>query len=276
MQYSAITREQLGKGSPIKLEILNTDEDLLYRMAFDMFDVIAQNNKKGEHTVLIVPVGPAAQYRRLADMVNRYQLSLKNTYIFNMDEYLDENRNVLPASHPLSFQGVMQREFYDLIDEKINVPEDHRFFPSPENVALLYNKMQRLGGVDVCFGGIGINGHVAFNEPPEPDEPMSDKAFCELGGRMLKISRETRTINSTFATGGIISEMPEYCVTLGMQEIIAARKIRLYLCRDWQRGIIRRILHGPSNADAPASLLQNHQDIKISISESVAAQPIMG
>lgn len=270
MDYSKITRDQLGVGSSISLEIVESDEDLFYNMAFDMFDVIAENNKNNKKTIIIVPVGPVNQYRKLARLINRYGLSLKKTYIFNMDEYLDCCKKVLPPSHPLSFRGTMLREFYNLIDEKYNLPEDQRFFPTPENVALMYGIMQQLGGVDVCFGGIGINGHVAFNEPPEPGEAYINDEFCALGGRMLKISRETRTINASFSCGGDISLMPEYCVTLGMKEILASRKIRLYLARDWQRGIIRRVLHGPPDASVPASLLQTHQDVKITICEAVA------
>jgi glucosamine-6-phosphate deaminase len=273
MHYSKITREQLGVSSPISLEIVESEEDLFYQMAFDMFDVISENNKKNKKTVLIVPVGPVRQYRKLARLINRYGLSLKQTYIFNMDEYLDHDKKAVSESHPLSFKGTMLREFYNLIDEKYNVPESQRFFPTPDNISSLYDSMQQLGGVDVCFGGIGINGHIAFNEPLEPGEKYTNEEFCALGGRVLKLSRETRTINSSFSCGGDISLMPEFCVTLGMKEILASRKIRLYLARDWQRGIIRRVLHGSPDASVPASLLQNHPDVKITICEIVAAQP---
>ncbi len=275
MKYTKITREQLGQDSPIALDILYSDEDVFLRMALDMFDVINENNRIGENTVLIVPIGPVKQYRKLATLINRYRLSLKSTYIFNMDEYLDPNGKTLAAEHPLSFKGTMLREFYNLIDGELNVPENQRFFPTPENVGGMYEKMLGFGGVDVCFGGIGINGHVAFNEPPEPGVHMTNEEFTNLPGRVLRISRETRTINSTFSTGGVLSAMPEYCVTLGMKEIIAARKIRLYLARGWQQGIIRRVLHGPCDVSVPASLLQKHPDIKIIICETVAAQPVL-
>jgi glucosamine-6-phosphate deaminase len=60
-----------------------------------------------------------------------------------------------------------------------------------------------------------------------------------------------------------------------MREVFAARKIRLYLARDWQRGIIRKVLLGPVTAKTPASALQRHADAKITICEAVAAQPVM-
>ena len=56
---------------------------------------------------------------------------------------------------------------------------------------------------DCCFGGIGINGHLAFNEPPEPGEQISADAFAALPTRVLTLSRETRTINSVTVGGEI-------------------------------------------------------------------------
>lgn len=276
IDYRSITRDLLIKESRFPLSIVPTEQDLFYRMALDMYDEIAASNKLGKKTVFIVPVGPVGQYRKLAMLVNRYRLSLKNTYIFNMDEYLDENGNVLQTDHPLSFKGKMIKEFYNLVDDELNVPESQRFFPTPENVSELYDIMQELGGVDVCFGGIGINGHIAFNEPPEPGDDITDEEFCRLGGRKLEISRETRTINSTFSTGGIICVMPKYCVTLGMKEILSARKIRLYLSRGWQQGIIRVALHGPVTCKVPVTLLHNHPDTAVTICEDVAEQPVFG
>lgn len=276
MDYGSITKEMLIQKSRFPLSIVPTDQDLFYRMALDMFDEIAANNKAGKKSVFIVPVGPVGQYRKLAMLVNRYRLSLKNTYIFNMDEYLDDDGNALPADHPLSFKGAMLREFYNLIDDELNVPDSQRFFPTPENVADMYDKMQALGGVDVCFGGIGINGHVAFNEPPEPGDNITDDEFCQLGGRKLAISRETITINSSFSTGGIICAMPKYCVTLGMKEILSSRKIRLYLARGWQQGIIRVALLGPVTCKVPVTLLERHPDTAVTISEAVAEQPVFG
>ena len=62
-------------------------------MALDLFEEI-KRTMSGEKTVCILPVGPVAQYRIFVNLVNKYRLSLKNVYIFNMDEYLDDNKNI--------------------------------------------------------------------------------------------------------------------------------------------------------------------------------------
>lgn len=263
--YTEITREELGKSSPIALQVLDTEVDIYHDIAREMFDEVKSNNEKGKKTVLICPVGPVGQYSRFARMVNLYRLSLKDLYIFNMDEYLDENKKRIPIDNPLSFRTSMDREFYNRVEDELNVPAENRFFPEPGNEGFIWKKICELGGVDICFGGIGINGHMAFNEPPEEGETLSDEEFKNLSTRVLKLSRESRTINSVSAAGGYIDAVPEWCITIGMKEILSAGKLRFYMFRQWHCGIVRKILHGPVTARVPASFMQQHPDAKLVI-----------
>lgn len=86
---------------------------------------------------------------------------------------MEDNPQLISINHPLSFASAMERELYSKVDDKLNVPIENRFFPQPGKEELIWDKMCKLGGVDLCLGGIGINGHIAFNEPPEPDEKIS-------------------------------------------------------------------------------------------------------
>jgi glucosamine-6-phosphate deaminase len=128
------------------------------------------------------------------------------------------------------------------------------------------------GGVDVCFGGIGINGHSAFNEPPEPGVEMSNDTFAKLPTRILSLTRETRTINSV-TVGGEIAVIPKRAVTVGMKECLAAKRLRFYCNRPWQSAVVRRVLHGPITAACPASFLRTHGDAEIVVADYVAAKP---
>lgn len=273
MDIASIKLEELGKGSPISTKKLKDITALSFQMAMDIYEVIKENNEKNQHTVLILPVGPTAQYPILTELINRTKLSLKNVYIFNMDEYLDENMELIPEEHFLSFRGFMNREFYGKIDPELNVPEENRYFPMPDDNGFYWNKIRELGGVDACFGGIGINGHVAFNEPPEPDEAMTIEEFSSLPTRIVKLSREVRVTNAILEMSGYYQGMPTHCVTIGMREILCARKIRLYVMRKWHRGVLRHVLHGPPTPSIPASLLQNHPDVTIYYTENVAKIP---
>ena len=193
----------------------------------------------------------------------------------NMDEYLGADGGWIPLDHPLSFRAFMNRSFYDLLDPAQSPRTENRVFPDPKNPGVINTLINKRGGVDACFGGIGINGHMAFNEPPEPGERVSDRDFVQLPTRTLALSRETRTINSV-TVGGEIAIIPERAVTVGMKEILAARRLRFYCNRHWQSAVVRRVLHGPITPSCPASYIRNHPDACLTVAEYVAVPPQIG
>jgi glucosamine-6-phosphate deaminase len=181
---------------------------------------------------LIVPVGPVDQFPLLAEMINQHRLRCRDAVLINMDEYLGQDDRWIDPEHPISFRGFMQRKFYDLVDPQFAPAMENRVFPDPSNPQAIQQLIDQRGGVDACFGGIGINGHIAFNEPPEPGETVSVEEFAELRTRNLNLSRETRTINAV-TVGGDIELIPRRAVTVGMKECLAARWMRFYCNRPW-------------------------------------------
>jgi glucosamine-6-phosphate deaminase len=166
----------------------------------------------------------------------------------------------------------MDRLFYDRLDPALAPKRENRVFPDPRNPGAIQQLIDRRGGVDVCFGGIGINGHIAFNEPPAKSEDSSVEEFAALPTRCLSLTPETRTINAN-TVGGEIAVIPRRAVTVGMKECLAARKLRFYCNRPWQSAVVRRVLHGPITASCPASLLRTHTDAEIAVATYVAALP---
>ncbi len=268
----AIPRGRLGAGTSIKVRVVGSAAELAQEMARFMAAELKRNNAAGKPTRWIVPVGPVDQYPILAELCNRERISLANAYIFNMDEYCDERGQLVLADHPLSFVGYMTRWFYELLDPELRPPVQNRIFPDPADPGAIERRIAELGGIDTCFAGIGINGHIAFNEPPEPGEEVSAETFRNLPTRVLPLSRETRTINSVTA-GAELRVVPTMCVTIGMREILAARSIRIYCNRPWQSGIVRRIIHGPVTPAVPASFLQEHPDVTFTLADYVAEPP---
>ena len=185
-----------------------------------------------------------------------------------MDEYLDDNKEWVSIDHPLSFRGFMKRTVYDKINPELVMPEEQRIFPDPKNPGHIPAVIEQLGGVDICFGGIGINGHVAFNEA---DGSLSNEEFLAQQTRVLKITPETRTANAIGDFNGALEDMPHYCITIGINEISHARKIRLGCFRNWHRAVVRRAVYSEQTSEFPVSLLQNHSDINLKITEFVAS-----
>jgi glucosamine-6-phosphate deaminase len=270
--YLDVEADQLGRGTPVKVRVLGDMNSLAQDMAQAMLNEMRRGAESGKPATLIVPVGPVDEYSVLAEMINRNRLDCRDVVLINMDEYVDERDEPIDPSHPLSFRGFMDRLFYDRLDPKLAPRRENRVFPDPRRCEDIQQLIERRGVVDACFGGIGINGHIAFNEPPEPGEQMSSESFAQLPTRALSLTRETRTINSV-TVGGEIAIIPHRAVTIGMRECLAARRMRFYCNRPWQSAVVRRVLHGPITAACPASLLRTHADAEIAVADYVAAKP---
>lgn len=244
-------------------------DDLHAHFARSIADEIKLHNERGEPTRLILPVGPTNQYPRLAEILREERISLQNCYLFFMDEYADEEGRAISADHPLSFKGRMQELFFQHLPEELVMPPDQVVFPDHKNVAQLANRLERLGGIDTCYGGIGIHGHVAFNEP----EP----GIKDSGPRLVTLNDFTVTINAIRASvGGNLEGFPQQALTLGMKQIREARRIRLY-CRshgsyDWAKTVLRLAVLGRPGDDYPVTHIRG-RDFKVITNPQTASPP---
>lgn len=252
----------------IELKVVEKEWDVYFDMALAMLREIMENNEKGKPTVMIVPVGPTEQYPILARLVNQLNVSLKNVWFFNMDEYMVSPEAELDRDNRMSFHYRMNTEFYSRVDAHLIMPEGQRLFPEQGREKEYDRMLADLGGADICFGGLGINGHIAFNEPPE--EFVSVNEFKEYGTRVLPISRETKTINAYGYQRGDLRGMPEFCITIGMKQILASRKVYIALNREWQNGIAKHVLYDEPQAAIPASLLQLLKNVRFCTCKSIA------
>ena len=270
--YYSFSSEKLEKEGKVRIKCMESSEAVFRTMAREMADEIIGHNRAGQKTVFIIPVGPVGQYPFFVEIVNSERISLKNCWFFNMDEYLSDEKTWIDKDCFLSFRGFMERNVYSRIDASLVNPVSQRFFPDPENPSMITEKLKELGGADVCFGGIGITGHVAFNEP---QTNLSPSGFAELSTRVIRISDETKTANAIGDLGGAIEDMPRYAVTIGMKEILSARKIRLGVFRTWHRAVVRRAACGEITSEFPVTLLQNHPDALIYVNDIAAEKAVL-
>jgi glucosamine-6-phosphate deaminase len=272
-EYLFVPPEQLGRATPVRVRVVPGDmRDIGRDLANLMLAEIRVAAERGRAATCIVPVGPVDQYPILAEMINEQRVDWRDVCLINMDEYLTDADAWIDAGHPLSFRGYMDRLFYERLDPALAPRPENRVFPDPRNCDAIQQLINRRGGVDVCFGGIGINGHIAFNEPPAPGENVSVEDFAAFPTRCLSLTPETRTINAN-TVGGEIAVIPRRAITVGMRECLGAKKLRFYCNRPWQSAVVRRVLHGPIIATCPASLLRTHADAEVAVATYVAALP---
>jgi glucosamine-6-phosphate deaminase len=270
-----VSVEELRRRTRIPFRLTKDIPSLIEDFAQSIVDEVRSHNERGEPTRLILPVGPVAQYRRVAEISNRERISWNNVYSFNMDEFLDWQGRPIPVSHPLSFEGFMRREFFGGLDAEIRIPNDHCFFPNPFRIDEISEQIQDLGGVDCCYGGVGYHGHVAFNEPPNSRwRRITVDELRNSLTRVVVLGHDSIVVQSINSSGGDPAAIPPMAVTIGMKDILAARKIRLYLAGgERHRAIFRTTLSADVTTDFPSTLIQGHPDAEV-ITDEATARPI--
>ncbi|MCS6870019.1 MAG: hypothetical protein NZ571_01030 [Anaerolineae bacterium] len=266
----SLTPEEVRRLAAERLIVCPDLEALHCRMAEDIAAEIAAANVKDAPLRLILPVGPTGSYPHLVTLIIERRLSLARCWLFFMDEYCDSDGNVLPLEHPLSFRGTIERLFLmplrahgsDFVPEQI-------IFPDQDNYMYLPQLIERLGGIDTCYGGIGIHGHLAFNEP--------ELGVATRSVRRVRLNAYTVTMNAIRANvGGNIACFPREAYTLGMREILGAQRLRLY-CRsdsglDWAKTVLRLALFGTAGDDFPVTHIRG-RDYTIITDEATLAAP---
>lgn len=177
---------------------------------------IKEHERSGEKRpfVLGLPTGssPLGTYRELIRLNKSGRISFKNVVTFNMDEYVG-----LPRDHEQSYWTFMHENFFNHVDvpaENINILNGNAE-DAEEECRRYEEKIKSYGGIDLFLGGIGADGHIAFNEP-----------FSSLNSRTREktLTYDTKVMNSRFF-GGNISLVPSTALTVGVQTITDAKEV---------------------------------------------------
>jgi glucosamine-6-phosphate deaminase len=169
---------------------------------------------------------------------------------FNLDEYVG-----LSPADPRSFAATMARQ----LGEPLGLDPGRLHLPmglaaDPDHEAIRYNKaIEAAGGIDLLLLGLGNNGHVGFNEPPCLPSAVS---------RCVVLSPGTRRQNSGLF-GGDPAAVPGAAITLGLVEILQARRILLVVGGSGKAPILRRLLTEPASSALPASWLRGHPALQV-------------
>jgi glucosamine-6-phosphate deaminase len=260
-----IPRERLTDhpNPEFKIRIIDEPGDFYQAFAADLVGRIREAGDAGRRFVALLPVGPMPQYAIAAAMINAERLSLHHVDTFNLDEYADENGVTAPASWAGSFQRAMLDSFFGLIDADLRPPESQIHFPTTDKIDGYADEIEQAGGADVCYGGIGWSGHIAFWEPHLGLEWEGDlDGYKQAGPRLVDLHPMTVMQNALHSFAGDWSLVPPKANTIGPSQILGARHRSFWLDGDaggglsWQRFIARLVAHGPVSEFAPGSLLQ--------------------
>lgn len=261
----AIRRADLTRHPNPEFHIRLADDpaQFYFDFALDIVNSIRQAADENRAFVGIFPVGPMPQYAFAAKLINETNLSLQHVHSFNMDEYADQDGNTAPLDWPGSFQTAMWRSFFSLIRPELRPSDSQIHFPTKDALPDYGQRIADLGGADVCYGGIGWCGHIAFWEAHLGDEFRDDlAAYKQAGPRCVELNPMTIMQNALHSFGGDWSWVPPKANTIGPAEILGAKRRSFWLDGDlgggvsWQRFIARLVAHGPVNTYVPGSILQ--------------------
>ncbi len=277
IEWCSIPAEQLEnhKDSKVKVRILEKKE-VSKKTADLMVEEVIANNKAGKLTKWVLPAGPMGQYKYFAERVNAERISLKNVYVFHMDEFLDWQGRPYPiVNNYFSLQANMLHDFYGLIDEQLNIPKDHRIWPNINDIDYLDKKVEELGGVDTVFAGLGYKGLVAFCEAPNsPYYHVSVEEYAESKTRIVHLNEDTLISLSERDIGGFIQIVPPMAITIGFKSMLTAKKaVFMVTTGSWKQTSIRVLMFSEPTVEYPATLFPKYIPEVIVLTDSATAQP---
>lgn len=261
----AIKKEELCRhpNPSFRIRIIEAPNDFYTEFALDIVRRIRRASEEGKSFVAILPVGPMPQYAIAARVINDLRIPCKHVHAFNMDEYADERGRTAPLDWPGSFQRAMWEGFWGRIDEALRPPRDQIHFPTTDALPGYGRMIEDLGGADVCYGGIGWCGHIAFWEAHLGEEFGDDlDSYKQAGPRCVELHPMTIMQNALHSFDSDWSMVPPKANTIGPAQILGARDRSFWLDGylgggvSWQRFIARLVAHGPVNTYVPGSILQ--------------------
>ena len=193
---------------------------------------------------------PVGTYEKLVERYNEGDLDFSEVTSVNLDEYRG-----LPKEHPESYWSFMHRNLFDCVNidpAKTNLPDGTN--PDAADACAKYNAIiHSVGGINLQLLGLGLNGHIGFNEPGE--------AF-ELETHCVDLTQETIEANKRFFDGNV-DLVPKQAYTMGIRTIMQARKVLMVVNGAGKAEIVKKAFFGPVTPEVPASILQMHPDFTL-------------
>lgn len=197
---------------------------------------------------------PLGTYANLIDWYKKGDLDFSNVSSVNLDEYRG-----LPEDNDQSYRYFMKTNLFD----QVNIDQSRTYVPngmekdSDKACKDHDDIIKELGGIDLQLLGLGLNGHIGFNEPASE---------FPKGTHCVDLTKSTIEANSRFFAS--IDEVPTQAYTMGIQSIMLAKKILIIASGANKAEIIAKAFLGPVTPEVPASILQMHPDVTLVADEA--------
>ncbi|MBS3736767.1 MAG: glucosamine-6-phosphate deaminase [Candidatus Bipolaricaulota bacterium] len=211
-------------------------------------NIIARQIMREPESVLGLPTGrtPVGTYAQLVNYYDNDLLDFAEITTFNLDEYYN-----LPRDHEESFHSYMKKRLFskvNLKDENTNIPDGEAV--NPERECQRYEEsIEEAGGINLIVLGVGINGHIGFNEPG-----------ADWGSKTRLVDLAESTTRQNFER---MEEAPDEALTMGIRTIMHSEKVLLLASGDEKKRALEEVLRGPVDQNWPGSILQLHPNLTV-------------
>lgn len=215
--------------------------------------------------VLGLPTGssPEGMYANLVEAYRQGRVSFRNVITFNMDEYVG-----IPEEHPESYHSFMKRNLFDHIDcpqQNIHILNGNTNDLEAE-CAAYEDAIRKAGGIDLFIGGIGPDGHIAFNEP---GSSLASRT------RIKSLTTDTIIANSRFFDNDL-TKVPRQALTVGVATVMDAREVMILVNGHHKARALQAAVEGPITQMWTVSAVQNHQHAIIVADEAACEELKVG
>ncbi|MDR3250941.1 MAG: glucosamine-6-phosphate deaminase [Tannerella sp.] len=215
--------------------------------------------------VLGLPTGasPLGTYKELIKLNRKGVVSFKNVVTFNMDEYVG-----LPKEHPESYHSFMWNNFFkhvDIQEDNVNILNGNETDLEKECAEYEY-RIKDVGGIDLFLGGVGSDGHVAFNEP---GSSLTSRT------RQKSLTTDTIIANSRFF-GGDVNKVPRTALTVGVGTVMDAREVLILVNGYNKARALQQAIEGGVSQMWTITALQMHPKGIIVCDEAACAEIKVG
>lgn len=192
---------------------------------------------------------PIGTYDQLVEWYKKGDLDFSEVTTVNLDEYKG-----LAPDHDQSYRYFMNEHLFN----RVNIDKSRTFVPNgvepdSEKACAAYNEIIRsVGGIDLQLLGLGHNGHIGFNEPGDAFEK---ETHC------VTLTEKTIQANKRFFAS--VDEVPKQAYTMGIKNIMQARKIVIVVSGIGKAEIVKKTFFGPVTPAVPGSILQLHNDVTL-------------
>lgn len=197
---------------------------------------------------------PEGLYARLIEENKKKQVTFQNVTTFNLDEYVG-----LGPEDPMSYHYFMMDKLFNHVD----VPSNNIHIPNgiaadPEQECRQYEESIRNAGyIDLQILGLGVNGHIGFNEPGTKFTSRT---------HVVQLTESTRNANARFFDS--MDQVPTRAITMGIQSIMECKEVILLASGENKAEAVARLINGEVSEDFPASILHNHAHVTIIADEA--------